>query len=221
MYFRADAPIFINYDTVVKPEKAAEGLLIIFLNITDSLNLQNIKESSAISLLRDSYPNNFPNMKTIPITEVEIIGIINSLKSKNSSEYDEISSKLLKLCGPQISRPLFYIRNKSISMGIFPERLKYAIVKPLYKIGDKSSMTNYRPISSLTAISKVFETAMYHRLNHHLQVHNILVSEQYGFRKGMSTDNAGYKLTDTILKAWNKKMHVRGMFCDLAKDLIV
>jgi hypothetical protein len=76
-------------------------------------------------------------------------------------------------------------------------------------------MMNYGHMSLLTAISKVFQTAMYHRLNHHLQVHNILVSEQYGFRKGLSTDNA-YKLTDSILKAWNKKMHVGGMFCDLA-----
>jgi hypothetical protein len=67
-------------------------------------------------------------MKTIPVTEAEIIGIINSLKSKNSSGYDEISSKILKLCGPQITRPLCYICNKSISMGIFPDCLIYAVV---------------------------------------------------------------------------------------------
>jgi hypothetical protein len=68
------------------------------------------------------------------------------------------------------------MNNKSISVGIFPDRLKFAVVKLLYIKGDKSSVTNYRPISLLTAISQVFETAMYHRLNHHLQVHNILVS---------------------------------------------
>jgi hypothetical protein len=79
------SPIFINYDTVVKPEKAAEAFNNFFLAVTDSLNLQSVKESSAISFLRNSYPKSFPNMKTIPVTEVEIIGIINSLKSKNSS----------------------------------------------------------------------------------------------------------------------------------------
>ena len=62
-------------------------------------------------------------------------------------------------------------------MGIFPDRLKGTIVKPVYKKGDTASMMNYRRISLLTAVSKVFETAMYHRLNHHLQVHNILLSE--------------------------------------------
>jgi hypothetical protein len=83
-------------------------------------------------------------------------------------------------------------------------------------MGDKSNLTNYRSISLLTAISMVFETAMYHRLNHHLQVHNILVSEQYGFRKGMSADNAACKLTDSILKDWNKKCTLEEYF-DLPK----
>ena len=100
----------------------------------------------------------------------------------------------------------------TLYMGILTDHLKYAIVMPLYKKGFKSSMMNYRPISLLTAISKVFVAAMYRRLNHNLQVHNILVSEQNGFRKGVSTDNAAYKLTDGTLKAWNKKMHVRGTF---------
>jgi hypothetical protein len=66
-------------------------------------------------------------MKTIPITQVEIIRIINSLKSKNSSGHDEILSKILKLCGPQISISLCYICNKCISMGIFPDCLKFSI----------------------------------------------------------------------------------------------
>lgn len=50
---------------------------------------------------------------------MEKICIINSFKSKNSSEYNEITSKVPKLCAPQISRPLCYIYNKSISVGYF------------------------------------------------------------------------------------------------------
>jgi hypothetical protein len=71
-------------------------------------------------------------------------------------------------------------------MGIFPERLKYVTVKPLNKKGDNSNMANYGPISLLKILSKVIETTMYHRLNHHLQIHNILVAEQHGFRKGLN-----------------------------------
>jgi hypothetical protein len=156
-------------------------------------------------------------MKTIPVTEAEIIGVIKSLKPTNSTQYDEISSKILKLCGSLISRPLCYICNKSISVGIFPDRLKDATVKPLYKKGAKSSMNNYRPICLLTAISKVFVKIMYNRLNHYLQSHKILAVEQYGFRKELSIQHATYRLTYIVLNAWNSKMHVGGIFCDLAK----
>ena len=58
---------------------------------------------------------------------------------------------------------------------------------------------------------------MYCRLNHHLQANKILAIEQYGFRKGLSTKHATFSLTDSILTAWNRKIHIGGIFCDLAK----
>jgi Notch-like protein len=64
---------------------------------------------------------------------------------------------MLKVSAPYISSPLNYICNKSIRSGTFPAPLKYSIVKPLFKKGDKENMTNYRPISILTLFSKVFE----------------------------------------------------------------
>jgi hypothetical protein len=180
--------------------------------VTESLNVQNV-----LFHFRDSHPRSFPPMNIIPVTEAEIKSISYSSKAKDSSGYEEISSKILKLCGTQLSKPLSYICNKSISMSIFPESLKYGIVKPLYKNGDKSNMANYRPICLLKAFSKVIETTMCHKLNHHLQLNNILVGEQYGFRKGLSTENAAYTLADSIFKAWNSKFHVGGICCDLAK----
>jgi hypothetical protein len=58
---------------------------------------------------------------------------------------------------------------------------------------------------------------MYHKLNHYLEVNNILVAEQYRYRKGLSTENVGYILIDNILKAWNSKFHVGGTFCCIVK----
>ena len=114
------------------------------------------------------------------------------MKPKNSSGYDGISTKILKLCGSQISKPLAYTIDKSIKTGIFPEHLKYAVITPLHKRGDVSDIANYRPISLLPVSSKIFEKAMHSRLNQHLQTNNILVTEQYGFRKGLSTEQATY-----------------------------
>jgi hypothetical protein len=75
------------------------------------------------------------------------------------------------------------------------------VVKPLQK-GDKTSMTKYKPISLFTTFSKVLEKIMYNRLSHHMQTNNILVPEQFGFRKGMSTEDAAFKLTDNVLKVY-------------------
>ena len=65
--------------------------------------------------------------------------------------------------------------------------------------------------------SNVFEKAMYSRLNHHLQANNILATEQYGLRKVLSAEHATFSLTDNMLMAWNKKIHIGGIFCNLTK----
>jgi hypothetical protein len=86
------------------------------------------------------------------------MSIINSLKPRKSSCYDEITSKILETCPSLISKPWSFIYNRSQCTGIFPDCLKIAVVKSLYKTGDKTSMTNYRPTSSLTIFSKLQES---------------------------------------------------------------
>jgi hypothetical protein len=66
-------------------------------------------------------------------------------------------------------------------------------------------MTNYRPIVFLTVFAKVLEKAMHSRLSQHLHTNYILVTEQHGFRKGMFTENAAFRLTDSVFKSINKK----------------
>jgi len=66
-------------------------------------------------------------------------------------------------------------------MGICDEPFHIAVVKPLYRKGDKNCMPNYRPISLLTVFSKVFKKAMHSRLSLHLHTNNTLVTEEYGF----------------------------------------
>ena len=58
---------------------------------------------------------------------------------------------------------------------------------------------------------------MYNRLNHHLYTNNILVQEQHAFRKGMSTEDVAFRLTDSVLRYLNQKLHFGGIFCDLSK----
>jgi hypothetical protein len=156
-------------------------------------------------------------MESIVLTVKEMEQIVKSLKPKNSFGYDEISTKVLKLSAPFISSPINYVCNKMLSQGVFPDRLKYATVIPLYKKGDRSYMSNYRPISLLNSFSKIFETIMQTRILTHLTKHNILSNNQYGFRKGLKTEDAIYKVTSEILNAMNNKLYVGEILCDLEK----
>jgi hypothetical protein len=104
-----------------------------------------------------------------------------------------------------------------MAAGVFPERLKYSKVKPLYKKGEKSCISNYRPITLLPAFSKIFEKVMYKRVSNFLNLNNILAGEQFGFRKNLSTDKALYSFTEEILSALDNKMHVGGKSYDLTK----
>jgi hypothetical protein len=96
---------------------------------------------------------------------------------------------------------------------------KCAIVKPIFKKGNKQEISNYRPISLLTSFSKIFEKLIYARLHAHIDTNNILVQEQYGFRTHSSTEQAAFTLINSILTAMNNNQMVGGIFCDLQKAL--
>jgi hypothetical protein len=73
---------------------------------------------------------------------------------------------------PYIISPFTYICNVSLAQGIFPDRLKYAVVEPIFKAGDKYEPINYRPISLLSSFSEVFEMLIYNRLYEHIRHNN-------------------------------------------------
>ena len=125
------------------------------------------------------------------------------MQSKNSHGYDEISVNRLKFSSPYINSPLCHICNKIYSSGIFPERLKYAVTKPVFKSGDRSDVSNCRPISLLPAFSKVFEKVLYVRMYQHLIDNNMLVDEKFGFRTKPSTMAATFDLINEIIDAFN------------------
>jgi hypothetical protein len=104
-----------------------------------------------------------------------------------------------------------------ISTGIFPQRLKFAEIKPLHKKGEKSHISNYRSISLLTTFSEIFENIIFSRLTHHLYDNPILTKEQFGFRNELSTDSASFKLINNVLTSLDNKLLVGGIFFDLQK----
>jgi hypothetical protein len=193
-----------------------------FLSAAESLksgnNIHtNIKDTNPISYFIDSFHRPFPKMSWHYASTYETEKIIKTLKSKNTGGYDKISTRILKLSAPYIISPLTYICNTILNSGIFPDRLKYAIIKLIFKKGDDQEVMNYRPISLLTSFSKVIEKLMYVRLLDHINTNCILVNEQYGFRTWSSTEQATFSLISNVLTAMNNNLKIGGIFCDLQK----
>ena len=105
-------------------------------------------------------------------TMKDIEQIIKSLKTKKLYGYDEISTKILKISCPFISSPLNYVCNKILFWGVFPDRLKYEVIKPPHKNGDRCEVSNYRPVSLLTLFSKIFEMVIQTRILKHFTKYN-------------------------------------------------
>ena len=109
------------------------------------------------------------------------------------------------------------IFNLSINTGVYPDSLKIAKVIPIFKNGSKSSVNNYRPISILSPINKIFEKIIYSRLIKYIDKFNLLYKYQYGFRKNHSTEHALLELMVQIKLNIGKNKMSCGIFIDLSK----
>nr|XP_047146326.1 uncharacterized protein LOC124819147 [Hydra vulgaris] len=142
-------------------------------------------------------------MNELEITPDELKNAFNTLQENKSPGLDNISVNVVKNVYNVIEYPLLHICNLSLKNGVFPDQLKLAKVVPIFKSGDNSIASNYRPISILPCISKILERIMHNRLNNYLVNHHLLNSNQYGFQKHHSTEHAVGKLVNEILNGNN------------------
>lgn len=116
-----------------------------------------------------------------------------------------------------ICEPLAHIINTSFMTGVVPSQLKVAKVIPVFKKGDSSFVSNYRPISILTCFPKIFEKCVYALTIKFLDKFSILSNSQFGFRSKHSTSHALLDFTDKVSKAIDDSKHTLGIFLDLSK----
>ena len=122
-----------------------------------------------------------------PSTHSEISDLIKALVPSRACGPNSFPTNLMKLPRNILFDPLSFIIKKSFEYGTFPSSMKIAQVIPLFKAGTQDSCGNYRPISLLSNISKVYERAMYNRLEQYLEKMQSVSPSQFGFRKKHST----------------------------------
>ena len=152
-----------------------------------------------------------------PITPSEIENEILSLSANKAYRLYSFPVRILKCACAVMSKPLAKIMNQSIETGIFPGKLKQAKITPIYKTGDELECGNYRPISLLSNINRIFEKLMFNRVKAFISKHDILCSSQYGFRQNHSTEHALLDIVSKIQTYMDKNLFSCGIFIDLQK----
>ena len=209
-------PSFVDdSNTVYSGEQVAKGFNDFFTSIGQQLDARI--PSSSSSPTKYIKKVEYPSLNTLPSTNpLEIENIIQSLNPVGGGT-DMISTKILLVTYKKIINHLTYFFNICLRNAIFPNRLKTALVIPVYKTGENNKFTNYRPISMLPIFSKILEKILYTHISSYLEEYSILQNCQFGFRKNHSTYMAMALIVDIITKALENREKVCGLYLDLKK----
>ena len=152
-----------------------------------------------------------------PITVFEIKKNITLIKSTNSCGLDDIPPKILKLLPDTTLGALAHIFNLSFVTSKYISAFKSAKVTPIFKKGNRQIVSNYRPISILSAFLKVMEKAVFKRMIGFINANHILSNFQFGFRPLHSTNLACNFLNNLISECFNNNNAVLTIFLDMTK----
>ena len=189
-------------------------LLTFFNNFFLNVSKNTGKDITCGNCRPTSFLNgNFPDtMFLFPVTSVEGDSYISQMDNKKSIGPYGIPVPLLKILRTHIPPIISSLINDCFLCGIFPNKLKFAKVTPVFKKGFRQDKDNYRPITVLPIFSK---EAMFKHLYGYLKSHNILYPIQFGFRQKCSTNHALIQTTESIRNSTDNNEFGCGIFIDL------
>jgi hypothetical protein len=152
----------------------------------------------------------------LPTTASEVLSVINSFKNKGS-DLKSVPTLAFKVVAEIVSPVVADLINLSFNRGTFPNNLKVARVIPVFKAGSRDSANNYRPISTLHVLNKIFEKVMYVRLDEYIRKYSVLSVNQFGFKRGSSTVDAVLRFSDEVYNVFNSKSYLLAVMLDFSK----
>ena len=162
--------------------------------------------------------NIIKNAERFTFNEIDQVGMekeILHLNSKKSAGPDDIPPKIVKNSSTVLKATLTELFNTSVNEYYFPSELKYANVSTLFKKGDSTNKENYRPISILPSISKIFERLIFQQMTTY--VSSLLSPYLCGFRKGYNPQHAHLRLINHLNKSLDRKENIGIVMMDLSK----
>ncbi len=220
-------PSKLEYEGVVyhNPQDIVSMLNSHFSTIADRLINHKDDDKKDFTLLKRFISNKLnPNDKfeLQPITVSDVYLHLKKLNVNKSAGTDGVGPRVLKLAADLITPSITFLINKSISSGTFPNKFKHARVTPIHKGGSADIPSNYRPISVLCTVSKIFERHVCSQLYNYLNKSKLLHDTQSGFRMGHSCQTALTRLIDEWLKHLDDGEIVGTVFLDFSKafDLV-
>ena len=205
--------IKINGNIINDKLEIAKEFNNFFINVGTNLDSQINTNINYQNYLND----NLNSIYLYNTNENEISKIIKNLKDKKSYGNDGIPIRAYKLGTNRLSMEISKLINISFKLGTFPNCLKIAKIIPVFKSGKRNQINNYRPISILNTLSKIFEECMKIRITHFLERNNLITNSQFGFRTKHSTSTALIALTNFIYKNLDENKQVTTIFIDLKK----
>ena len=201
-----------HFEKIVETFKIGHPILS---DLSDDPVLTAIESfSDHASVLKTKEARNSSDCFSINLVTIEVIcKEIQALDASKAAQIDDIQTKYLKNSSNIFSRFFQAIFNNTTETSTFPEQLKYADVKPVFKKDSRTDKKNYRPISILPNISKIYERCINKQLEEYFQA--LLSKYQCGFRKGYSVINTLLPM----IEKWRKSLDAGGAFGALLTDL--
>ena len=162
-------------------------------------------------------PHTNARLSSVKITEADVTDLLKDLDISKATGPDRISHVMLKNSGPVIAPSLTKLFNLSLTKCQFPTSWKKAHVIPLFKKDDKSVIDNYRPVSLLSCVGKLFERCVFKYVFNFLRDTNAISIKQSGFVPGDSTVYQLAHLYHIFAEALDKQKDIRVVFCDISK----
>ena len=186
---------------------------------TDTLNqhFQSVFTSEDNSNIPDKGPSLFPSLPTFEITEQGVYNLLSTCDTSKSPGPDSLHPYVLKATAAELSPILTHIFKQSLESGEVPLQWKHAYVTPIFKKGSKAQPGNYRPISLTSVVCKTMEHIIVSQIMKHLEDHNILSDNQFGFRSKHSCETQLLITVNDIAKDIDRNLQVDAAILDFSK----